>query len=254
MAEDEVKLKKSEIFRAIVKFIFEIENKRGEILDHWISFVDDFSFAPQEFYAAIEKTLQEMKVPTMEMSHEEFREGGMLSDKRIYLRMFRERLAIYTCASPFGTGYFFSCRTVYVPALVRLWHILAAVLVFGNVERALLIPLGFSYSIVATVALAFALIAVMRNAAAPGATNLDAVLLRIPVVSTIYQDWFREESYYRVDTRLVYLKRIPELVREVAEEIMATKGAKLQAEYERAPILGDLYKRQRSRPDSKEKD
>ena len=241
----ELKSKKSEFFRDVVDFIFGFENKRGEILDHWIAFIDTYSLQPQEFYAAIEKELEARKVPAMEMSQEEFNEGGVLSDKRIYLRMFRERLALYTCASPFGTGYFFSCRTVYIPALVRLWHIVAAVLFFGVVGGFLQKPLGTTFAIVAMVALIFALAGVMRNAAASAVTNLDAFLLRIPVVSAIYENWFREETYYRADTRLVYLKRIPELIREVAEEFTAANGVKLHDEYERAPILGELYKRRR---------
>src|ERR1043166_2849205 len=90
--------------------------KRGELLRAWVDFLDDFSFSPQEFYDVIEKELQARKIPSMEISREEFSEGGVLSDRRIYLRLFRERLALYTCAAPFGTGYFFSCRTVYIPA------------------------------------------------------------------------------------------------------------------------------------------
>ncbi len=101
----------------------------------------------------------------MEMSREEFAQGGLLSDKRIYFRLFRERLAIYTCAAPFGTGYFFSCRTVYVPALVRLWHILVALLFFYLVGHELQDSLGTRYAAIATVALVFALAGVMRNAA-----------------------------------------------------------------------------------------
>src|SRR5438132_6546648 len=130
MATPGIKSKKSDVLRAWIDFIFGYENKKGEILDHWIAFHDTLSFPPQEFYAAIENELTARKIPSMEMSREEFAEGGLLSDKRIYIRLFRERLALYTCAAPFGTGYFFSCRTVYVPALVRLWHILAALFFF----------------------------------------------------------------------------------------------------------------------------
>jgi hypothetical protein len=244
----DIKTKKSEFFRDLIDFIFGFKNKRGEIWDHWITFFDNFSLAPHEFYASIEKQLDVRKFPAMEVSREEFAEGGLLSDKRIYLRLFRERLAIYTCAAPFGTGYFFSCRTVYVPALVRLWHILAAILIFGVVGIALQNLLGTIFAVIATIALIFALAGVMRNAAAAAVLDFDAFLLRIPIISTIYEDWFREETYYRYDTRLMFLKHIPELVREVAEDITAAKGVKLHDEFKRAPIYGKLYKRRRKRP------
>jgi hypothetical protein len=243
MANQELKSKRGEILRAWFDFVFGFENKKGDILGHWIAFHDSFSFPPQEFYEAIEKELQARKIPGMEISREEFAEGGLISDKRIYLRLFRERLALYTCAAPFGSGYFFSCRTVYVPALVRLWHIVAALVLFTIAGALLVKPLGITFAAVAMIALVFALAGVLRNAATSALSDLDALLLKIPVVATIYEDWFRADTYYRHDTRLVYLQRIPEIVKELAEEITAAKGARLEQQYQMSPILDELYKR-----------
>ncbi len=243
MATPELKSKKGEILRAWFDFIFGFENKKGDILGHWVAFHDNFSFPPQDFFDAIQKELEARKIPGMEISHEEFAEGGMLSDKRIYLRLFRERLALYTCAAPFGTGYFFSCRTVYVPALVRLWHIIAALVFFSLVGGLLVKLLGLAFAIVALVTLMFALAAVMRNAASSAVSDLDTLLLKIPVVATIYEDWFRADTYFRQDTRLFYLQQIPEFIRELAEDITASKGARLEQQYQLPPILGELYKR-----------
>src|ERR1700744_5032166 len=58
-------------------------------LQHWIAFVDGFQYAPTEFYDAVEKELKAREVPGMEMSRIEFSQGGILSDKRLYLRMVR---------------------------------------------------------------------------------------------------------------------------------------------------------------------
>ena len=181
MANQELKSKRGEILRAWFDFVFGFENKKGDVLGHWIAFHDDFSFPPQEFYAAIEKELLARKIPGMEISREEFAEGGLISDKRIYLRLLRERLALYTCAAPFGSGYFFSCRTVYVPALVRLWHIVAALVFFNIVGGLLVKPLGVTFATIAMIALMFALAGVLRNAAASALSDLDALLLKIPV-------------------------------------------------------------------------
>ena len=240
MANQELKSKKGDVLRAWFDFVFGFENKKGEVLDHWIAFHDNFSFSPLDFYETIEKELQARKIPGMEISRQEFAEGGMLSDNRIYLRLFRERLALYTCAAPFGTGYFFSCRTVYVPALVRLWHIIAALVFFSIVGGLLIKPLGIMFAAVAMVALMFALAAVLRNAAM---SDLDTLLLKIPVVATIYEDWFRADTYFRQDTRLIYLQQIPAFIKELAEDITAAKGARLEQQYQLPPILGELYKR-----------
>ena len=102
----------------------------------------------------------------------------MLSDKRIYLRLFRERLALYTCAAPFGTGYFFSFRAIYVPALVRLWHILALFLFFGVFGGLLVKLLGLYICLSWLLSrFLFAVAAVFRNATGAGVGDLDTVLL-----------------------------------------------------------------------------
>ena len=239
----ELKTKKGETLRAWFDFIFGFENKKGDILDHWIAFHDNFSYSPQEFYDAIEKELQARKIPGLEISTEAFAEGGLLSENRIYLRLFRERLALYTCAAPFGSGYFFSCRTVYVPALVRLWHIVAALVFFSVVGALLVKPLGLMFAAIAMIALMFALAGVLRNAASSPLSDLDTLLLKIPGVATIYEDWFRADTYYRTDTRLIYLQQIPGLIKQLAEEITAAKGARLEEQYQLPPIFGELYKR-----------
>jgi hypothetical protein len=243
MAESGIKPKEYGVFlRRCIDFVFGFENRKGEILDSWIAFADSFSYPPQEFYAAIEKEMADRKIPGLDISREEFGEGGVLSDKRTYLRLFRERLALYTCAAPFGTGYFFSFRAVYVPALVRLWHLLVLLVLFGVIGNLLVQLLGFSFAIVAWVALLFALTAVFRNATAKGLSDFDALLLKIPIVSTVYQNWFREDTYYRVDTRTLYLKALPEIVRELAEEVTAQKGVKLVRWDGHPPMLGELSK------------
>ena len=242
MGEQEFKSKKGARLRDLFDFVFGFENKKGDVLDHWIAFDDKLNYPPQEFYDAIAKELEVRKVPGLQISREEFAEGGLLSERRIYLRFFRERLAIYTCASPFGIGYFYSCRVVHVPALVRLWHILAALFFFGVVGGLLIKPLGLMFTVVATIALMFALAGVMRNVATGVFADLDRLLLKIPGLSTIYEAWFRAETYYRTDTRAVYVQRIPEIVRTVAEEITAAKGGKLVQQFRFAPIFGELYK------------
>src|SRR5207248_270366 len=104
--------------------MFGFKRKKDEVLNHWIAFVETFNLPPQQFYASLEQEFSARNIPGLEISRVDYSEGGLLSHKRIYLRLIRERLAFDTCAAPFGTGYFFSCRTVYSPARVRLWHIL----------------------------------------------------------------------------------------------------------------------------------
>jgi hypothetical protein len=222
--------------------IFGFKPKNDEVLEHWISFADGFSLPPQEFYEAVEKQLAARKIPSMKMSRVEYAEGGLLSDKRIYLRMIRERLAFDMCAAPFGTSYFFSCRTVHSPPILRFWHLLVVYMALNIVSLLLFNYLGVEFGAIAFVALLVAIFLTFRNAVVLGLTDLDNALIKIPAIGPIYERWFRKETYYREDTRLVYLKIVPEIIKSVAEEVTGAKGFKLVRQYERAPIFGELYK------------
>ena len=246
MATPNDKPKKSEIFRQamrwLIDFVFTFKNKRGEVLDYKLSHADGLNLSAQEFYAQVEAALAARKIPGMEISRVHFNEGGLLSDQRVYLRLMRERLCIDTCAAPFGNLYFFSSRTVYVPALIRLWHILATGFFFGATFFLLAKPLGANYAVIATVALVFALVGVLRNAASDGGSDLDTLLLKIPVVGTLYENWFRVDTYYREDTRNLYVDLLPKFIDELAQETCAAKGVKLERRFQPAPPVSDLNK------------
>lgn len=246
MAASGDKPNKLEVLRDFIRrsldFIFGFENKKGDELDSWIYHAEGFVISPKEFYTLVEQKLTPLKIPGMEVELQEFAEGGLLSDQRSYLRLMRERLAITACAAPFGNLFFFSCRMVHVPVRVRLWHILVAITFFMVVGSLLLRPLGVFFTGIAQITLVFAIVGVLRNASGAGPLDLDAFLLKIPVLSPIYQDWFREETYYRHDTRSVYMTHFPELIRQLAEEVCATKGVKLEPYLQRTPPTADLRK------------
>lgn len=129
-------------FRFSDMAILGFKSKKDEVLNHWIAFVEQFSISPQEFYEMVEKELATRKIPGLSISRVEYREGGLLSDQRIYLRLLRERLAFDSCVAPFGAGFFFSCRTVYSPVVVRLWHLFMVLCVLNAITFLLLKPLG----------------------------------------------------------------------------------------------------------------
>jgi hypothetical protein len=236
------KPKKREWVRDILDFIFTFKNKRGEIWDSWLYSAEGVSVRPQEFYASVEKRLESQKIPKMAMSRVEFAEGGLLSDQRQYMRLMRERLAIDTCAAPFGAHFFFSCRVVHVPALVRLWHIVAALVFFAVVTQVFIRFLGLEFAIIALVSLLFAIAAVFRNATSTAFSDLDTFLLKIPVVGTIYENWFRMETYYRTDTRTLYQTILPGLIHDAAKELCGEKGLKMVKGLGEAPVLVEMYR------------
>ena len=210
------------------------KRKKEQVLQHSILIAPNFSYAPQELAAH--------KVPGLEISRVEYAEGGLLSDKRIYLRMIRERLAFDACAAPFGTDFFFSCRTVYSPVRIKLWHVVVIVGLFALVFLPLAKLLGASLAAVAVFGLVLAIAQIFRNTVALGLSDLDATLLKTPAIGPVYERVFRKETYYREDTRWVYLEIVPKLIDSLIDEITAAKGVKLVRRYERRPIFGELYK------------
>jgi hypothetical protein len=104
----------------------------------------------------------------------------------------------------------------------------------------LIIPLGVNFAVIALIALMFALAAVLRNASEAAFSDLDTLLLKIPVVATIYEDWFRMETYYREDTRSLYLGVLPNLIKDLAADTCAAKGVRLEEKFQRTPAIADL--------------
>lgn len=221
---------------------FKSKQFTDEVLNHWIASADNFSFSPKEFYELVQKQLETIKVPGLEISREEYAEGGLLSANRIYLRLIRERLAFDICAAPFGTRFFFSCRTVYSPVKLTLFHIILVLVYLALIYWGLVHVLDLIMGAVALGAVVLTVMFMFRTVVAKRLTDVDGVLLKIPGIGPVYEVFFRKETYYRHDTRLMFLDTIPAVVESLAGEITADKGIKLVREYQIAPILGDLYK------------
>jgi hypothetical protein len=218
------------------------EKKKGDVIDHWYALVPGFNTSTKEFYAAIEKDLKDRQVPGLDIASVDFDEGGVLSQKREYLRMTREGLVFDICAAPFGTAHFFSCRFAEIPIAIKLWQLLV-MLVASLMTVALAFRfLGLILGAVALVAGLVFLIYLLRNAVAMGLKDLDATLIKSPVVGPIYENWFRKETYYRQDTRLMYLDTVNAVVKAKVEETTGAKGIKLIRYMENCPLLNELYK------------
>jgi hypothetical protein len=219
-----------------------LKSKKAEVLSHWYTPVPNYNASAQEFYTAVEKELEAQKVPGLEISRVEFAEGGVLSDKRTYLRMTRERLVFDICAAPFGINYFYSCRFAELPVKVNLFAVAILLFILLVVSIASWRYMGFNRTcFIGAVLLALVGYA-LRNLVRLGLANVDAALLKLPLFGTVYERCFRKETYYRHDTRLMYLTVVEGIVKKLVEQETAAKGVKLVTQYEYAPILGDLYK------------
>jgi len=222
--------------------MFGFSKKDAEVIDHWYSLVPSFTSSSKEFYEGIEKELKARDVPGLEIFHVDFAEGGVLSQKREYLRMTRERLVFDICAAQFGTAYFYSCRFAQIPAVIRLWQLIVVVISGFAAVALTFYVLGFVYSLLALPAAFILLIYTLRNAVSMGLKDLDATLIKSPIVGPIYENWFRKETYYRHDTRIMYCDTVNAVVKAQVEETTGAKGIKLIRYMENCPMMNELYK------------
>lgn len=88
---------------------------KPHVISHWYMLMEDFETSGLDFYRAVEDALRERGVPDARVSRVEWKEGGLATAKREYLRIERSRVAFDICAAPFGTGYFFSWWLARIP-------------------------------------------------------------------------------------------------------------------------------------------
>ncbi len=88
-----------------------------QILGHWYHLIDGLQQSSQDFYAALDQEIASRTMPKTKTSNVSFSEGGVLSAKRLYLRVQRGEHTFDVCAAPFGRGFFVSWWLVVNPPL-----------------------------------------------------------------------------------------------------------------------------------------
>ena len=218
-----------------------IRPEKIDVILHWHHLIENFNTSPKEFYTLLEKAIQKRQIPNLEISRVEWSEGGLLSAKREYLRLSRERLIGYICAAPFGTGFFFSSRLgVIATRLTPLQMIVLVVLLF-IVFRIFLSSLGDFWGLIVLVALIGSLFWFARNAASKGLTDFDAVMLKIPLLGPVYFYFFRPVTFFRRDAVNSFADAVHLALLEVIDEVTKARGIRL-SEAERKPVMKSLWK------------
>ncbi|MEK7795672.1 MAG: hypothetical protein AAB353_14135 [Candidatus Hydrogenedentota bacterium] len=79
-----------------------------DVVSHWYHLFEGTNQSTQEFYARLEQALKERAIPDATFGHIEIKEGGLLSAKRLYLRIWRKKHVFDICGATFGKGFFVS--------------------------------------------------------------------------------------------------------------------------------------------------
>lgn len=214
----------------------------SNILSHWYSLYESGQFSSSVFYDSVEAELKSRKLPHLKSSRPEFHEGGFASDKRVYLRLERERYAFDVCAAPFGTGYFFSLRLVEKP---RSWlsFIAALFLLLAANGMSDGRPGFFTYAVLA-IAVIMGIVYFANSVSHPNKEepfDSDSFILNMAIVGPLYER-ARADTYYRYDTRLLFQSVVADVVKRKVAEVTAQNGVSLLEAYDYSPLLGGTYK------------
>ena len=212
------------------------------------------SFSSQEFYNRLEQALAERAIPDLNVSRVIWKEGGMLSPGREYVRVQRERYVFDVCAAPFGTGFFVSlwCAERPLRLGILLWFLLASALLIATscfmqkqaeIHHYLMRDFGLDWTGAVSLAF-FGLLCIYLTAAVIVGTNLDMFMMGVPVLGYFYERYFRAITYYRIDMMSMYRAAVKAAVHQVIDEITKAKGILSASEFSEKPIMKQLLEPQ----------
>lgn len=81
---------------------------RSENTGNWSVLYPNMNFDPEDFYQKIVDILNKHEVPNFYHRHRTFKQGGVVSNSRLYLEVSRGEYIYHICGAPWGTDFFFS--------------------------------------------------------------------------------------------------------------------------------------------------
>ncbi len=204
------------------------------LLAHWYYLIEGLQTPSLSFYQAVEAALRGRAVPDAATARTDYRESGLLSAKREYLRITRGAQAIDICAAPFGTGFFVSWWLgearpgPLVPTVALLAILIIAFRVFGVFFGFGILVLGF-----------LGLGALISQGEAPW----HAYVFAVPILGQLWERLFRPLTLYRYDTMLMFKSAVHKAVLEVIDGLTDAQGLRRLSDDERKPIMRDFWRR-----------
>ena len=219
--------------------------KDANVISHWHHPIANFQTSPMEFYAAVEQALVPKQIPDYSVSRIDWREGGVLTARREYLRVQRGKVAFDICAAPFGTSFFFSSWLAELPtAHGVLWALLMVFATFAVIAICIG-SLGFFAGLFWGFVISLGGIWTLGYLLREGRFGSDAedVVLSIPFFGALYERIFQPTTYYRTDTALMFQSVVHTVVTDAVEQLLSAKGLRPLTELERKPMRREFYQR-----------
>lgn len=209
------------------------------VLSHWHTLFEDFSISTQEFYKAVEEAIRRRNLPDVEMSRVLFKEGGIASVSREYLRICRRRVAFDICSAPYGKGHFFSWWLAKIPPkhglFLVLVHIFLIMPVWFGLSFRLLNSCGFTLALIGSFCGIPLFLFLLGLGVERGVISDEEWVLSIPVIGVLYALVFNPVTYFRLDSAYMFRDSVRAAVNEVLNEVRQEKGLRHLGEDELAP-------------------
>lgn len=225
-------------------------SQASDVISHWHKLFEGFSTSTQDFYRAVEEAVRRRNLPEIEVSRVLFKEGGVASAKREYLRVRRKRIAFDICSAPYGNGHFFSWWLAKIPAkygLLIVAMVLFLGLIFWSLLHAILLKIfedaacfGATMSILSFFLGIPVILLSLGFLIEQGVVGDEEWVLSVPWVGYLYAVVFNPTTYYRLDTALMFQESVRSAVEEVIEGLRSAEGLRALTEDEKRPTIRDL--------------
>ena len=199
----------------------------------WSTLVDNFAISGQEFFAEVEGEVRAREVPDVEFSRVRYKEGGLGSAKREYLRIMRGKFAFDLTAFPYGTSQYFGWWLHRLgPEHPWLW-LLGFLTALGLWAVMLLMSLvsalgGGDGSGCFLLLLLFGIPAGLIGLGLAIHENKLAIdeedVLAVPVIGWLYEKLFSPNTMFAHDSAMAMQESVRRAVNEVIDSLLTDQG------------------------------
>ena len=198
---------------------------KPQVEGHWHSLIEGFATSSLDFYELVKAGIARREIPDLKISQVEWKESGLGSGKRTYLRVSREGLNFDICAAPFGTGYFFSWWLAKIPRILLDFAVLFGIAFVALLFAGIFSREGCGLVLVAPIMFLMMLLgagAVVRY----GDLGVEPTVLSMPITGFIYGFVFRPNTYFNEDTALMFRESVHHAVTEAIDQVTSAQGVR----------------------------
>lgn len=212
--------------------------RRRDLIGYWSKHYPDFQLSSLEFYASLAEILRNQQVPELLILRKRWKESGLISSRREYLRISYGRYSCDVCAAPFGINYFFSCWTGLLPRKLTWRNQVGMATSFIVAFALLLAKAGLGALVVLLMSIGiFAML--RRRGLFQSQGQFDEFLSGITVIGPIL-DIFRPLTYFEVDTAHAFHEMVQRCLLSMIDKVTEVHGLQPLTEKERAPVMREL--------------